>query len=119
MGERHLDPETAAEAAELLGAKRVIPIHWGTYSPIRLRRGAPAWLTTPRQAFHEAMARRGLSDVLVDVEPGGSVDVDDLGLDVERVVGADLGAEPAPLSSSAFAFSSSLAGPPVPAASRM
>lgn len=80
LGERHLDPETAADAAELLGAKRVIPIHWGTYSPIRLRRGAPAWLASPRQAFEVAMARRGLSDALVDVAPGDAVDMADLGL---------------------------------------
>lgn len=76
LGERHLDPETAAEAAAIIGARTVIPIHWGTYSPIRLRRGAPNWLTTPRQAFEDAMSRRGLSDRLVVVEPGDSVDLD-------------------------------------------
>lgn len=78
LGERHLDPETAAEAAEMIGARRVIPIHWGTYSPIRLGRGAPPWLATPRQAFREAMARRGLADRLVELDPGGTVEVDDL-----------------------------------------
>jgi L-ascorbate metabolism protein UlaG (beta-lactamase superfamily) len=91
LGEHHLDPQTAAEAAELLGAKRVIPIHWGTYSPIRLRRGAPAWLNTPREAFQDAMARRGLSDVVVDVAPGGTVDVADLGLDRGLDRGFDCG----------------------------
>lgn len=78
LGERHLDPETAAEAAEIIGARHVIPIHWGTYSPIRLGRGAPAWLSSPLQTFRDAMARRGLSDRLVALAPGGSVEVDDL-----------------------------------------
>lgn len=78
LGERHLDPETAAEAAELTGARHVIAVHWGTYSPIRLGRGAPAWLSTPRDAFRDAMTRRGLSERVVELDPGGSVDVDAL-----------------------------------------
>lgn len=80
LGERHLDPESAAEAAELIGARHVIPIHWGTYSPIRLRRGAPPWLSTPLESFREAMARRGLSARLVELRPGGAVDVGQLDL---------------------------------------
>ena len=75
LGERHLDPETAAEAAEMIGARQVIPIHWGTYSPIRPGRGAPSWLSTPLTTFREAMARRGLSDRLIELQPGEAVDV--------------------------------------------
>ncbi|MET0457693.1 MAG: MBL fold metallo-hydrolase, partial [Ilumatobacteraceae bacterium] len=39
VGEGHLDPERAVEAAGLVGAEIVVPIHWGTYSPVALRRG--------------------------------------------------------------------------------
>ncbi|MHB8471117.1 MAG: metal-dependent hydrolase [Gaiellaceae bacterium] len=57
-----MGPREAAVAIELLGTKRVVPCHWGTFSlltgtPDELRRLAPAGVT------------------IVDVEPGGSVTV--------------------------------------------
>jgi L-ascorbate metabolism protein UlaG (beta-lactamase superfamily) len=72
LGEHHLDPTTAAEATALLHARRVIPVHWGTYSPRRVGRGAPAWLARPLVAFREALADRGLEDRLVALRPGES-----------------------------------------------
>ena len=49
MGPGHMDPQRAAEAAALLGARLAIPIHWGTYYPIHLGlQGAPGFLATPR-----------------------------------------------------------------------
>jgi L-ascorbate metabolism protein UlaG (beta-lactamase superfamily) len=53
----------------------VVPIHWGTYSPVRARPGAPAWLDRPLDAFRTALAGRGLVDRLEALAPGESVEV--------------------------------------------
>lgn len=76
LGERHLDPDTAAEAVEVLGARRVIPIHWGTYSPRRVRPGSPPWLDNPLGAFRDALDARGLADRLVALLPGESTSLE-------------------------------------------
>ena len=47
----HLDPRRAAEALRLLEPRIAVPIHWGTYSVMTLRR--PTWnsLRAPAQEF--------------------------------------------------------------------
>jgi L-ascorbate metabolism protein UlaG (beta-lactamase superfamily) len=75
LGERHLDPTTAAQAVELIDPRVVIPIHWGTYSPMRHRRGDPPWLERPLGAFRGELAARGLEGRMVALEPGGSFPV--------------------------------------------
>ena len=37
LGERHLNPESAAIATKWLDPTTVVPIHWGTYSPLASR----------------------------------------------------------------------------------
>jgi L-ascorbate metabolism protein UlaG (beta-lactamase superfamily) len=57
-----MGPEEAALAVELLGVKRVVPCHWGTF---------PALTGTP-----DALAEKVGSGVTVErVEPGGSVTI--------------------------------------------
>jgi L-ascorbate metabolism protein UlaG (beta-lactamase superfamily) len=75
LGERHLDPVTAAEATQRLGARHVVPIHWGTYSPVRARPGDPPWLDRPIDAFRAALTERGLGDRLIALLPGESTPV--------------------------------------------
>ena len=75
LGERHLDPDRAAVATEWIDPDGVVPIHWGTYSPVRARPGSPAWLDHPLDAFRGALAERDLADRLRAVAPGGSVAV--------------------------------------------
>lgn len=41
LGPHHLDPEQAATAAALVGARHAVPIHYGTFWPTGLRRMAP------------------------------------------------------------------------------
>lgn len=72
IGPHHLDPATAAAATAALGAGAVIPIHWGTYHPVRARRGDPPWLDRPLPAFRAALAARGLEDRLLALPPGGT-----------------------------------------------
>ncbi len=76
LGEHHLDPATAAEATARLRAACVIPIHWGTYSPRGVRRGAPPWLDRPLEQFRAALAEHGLEDRLAPLRPGDTYRVD-------------------------------------------
>jgi L-ascorbate metabolism protein UlaG (beta-lactamase superfamily) len=69
VGEGHLDPDGAARASVLLRPRLVVPIHWGTYSPITGRRGAPAWLHRPAEQFARAMESAGHGDRLHLLEP--------------------------------------------------
>jgi L-ascorbate metabolism protein UlaG (beta-lactamase superfamily) len=73
LGELHLDPDSAATATERIDPRQVLPIHWGTYSPLRAGRGSPPWLENPINAFRSALEARGLQDRLVSVPPGGTV----------------------------------------------
>ena len=50
-GAGHLDPCRATEALRLLRPRLAVPIHWGTYYPLRLDRSLPAFLTEPIEAF--------------------------------------------------------------------
>lgn len=70
LGSGHLDPERAAEAASILRARAVLPVHWGTLAPIAPRRGRPRWLDRPGQVFAEAMARHAPDTHLELARPG-------------------------------------------------
>jgi L-ascorbate metabolism protein UlaG (beta-lactamase superfamily) len=73
IGPGHLDPERAARAAALLGARIAVPIHWGTFRPFY--RGARArFLREPAEAF-AAAAKRLAPDCEVRIlVPGESLD---------------------------------------------
>jgi L-ascorbate metabolism protein UlaG (beta-lactamase superfamily) len=75
LGPGHLDPAGAARATEVVAPRIVVPIHWGTYSPWAVRRGEPAWLRRPAEAFGEELRLRGLGGSLRVVDPGGRVEV--------------------------------------------
>ena len=47
VGEGHLDPARAVRATELVQPRMVVPIHWGTYSPIRVPHRPPRGSATP------------------------------------------------------------------------
>jgi L-ascorbate metabolism protein UlaG (beta-lactamase superfamily) len=68
VGEGHLDPRRAVAAAELLQPRLVVPVHWGTYSPIGLRR--PSWLDEPAGRFAAELAAVGAGDRLRMLRPG-------------------------------------------------
>jgi L-ascorbate metabolism protein UlaG (beta-lactamase superfamily) len=70
LGEGHLDPESAAEAARLLRPRVAVPIHWGALSTPGSKYIWPWLFHGPPQRFAEAMARTA-PDVEVRVlEPG-------------------------------------------------
>jgi L-ascorbate metabolism protein UlaG (beta-lactamase superfamily) len=70
LGSGHLDPERAAQAAAILRARAVLPVHWGTFAPILPLPGRPGWLDRPAGAFTDAMARHAPDARLDLVRPG-------------------------------------------------
>jgi L-ascorbate metabolism protein UlaG (beta-lactamase superfamily) len=76
LGEGHLDPVTAAEAAARCGAGTVVPIHWGTLWPIGLGRVRGHLFSGPGPRFAAAMAERGLDAAVHVLEPGQSLELD-------------------------------------------
>jgi L-ascorbate metabolism protein UlaG (beta-lactamase superfamily) len=72
IGVGHLDPQRAVEAATRLSPGLVVPIHWGTFAPEDLRRGAPGWMSTPAVEFERALARTDEDVVAHVLLPGAA-----------------------------------------------
>jgi L-ascorbate metabolism protein UlaG (beta-lactamase superfamily) len=73
LGTGHLDPERAAEAAQLMRPRVAIPIHWGTFHPIGATLIDRSFLVDPPRRF-ELAVRRLAPDVDVRIlQPGDSV----------------------------------------------
>lgn len=72
LGRGHLDPERAARAAALVGARHVVPIHWGS-----IALAGTEGLATRRASAPDDLARAAAElaprAVVHRVEPGGSV----------------------------------------------
>ncbi|HET6610523.1 MAG TPA: MBL fold metallo-hydrolase [Kofleriaceae bacterium] len=54
----HIDPDTALAIAERLGAKAMVPVHWGT---VHLRLGPPS---APRRRLAKIAAATGISNLV-------------------------------------------------------
>ena len=74
LGPGHLDPQRAARATDLIVPRLVVPIHWGTYSPIGVRGRRPSWLHRPAEQFAVAMDEAGHGSRLRLLEPGERLD---------------------------------------------
>lgn len=79
LGAGHMDPRGAARAAALLKPGLTVPIHWGTYFPIGMKRIRGSLLETPARAFDRQMTelapdldRRVLRPGESLTRPGGS-----------------------------------------------
>ena len=73
IGEGHMNPERAAEAAAVLRPRLAVPIHWGTFYPAGLRRVVPAPFETPGLEFEAAAARLAPGVPVRVLAPGESV----------------------------------------------
>ena len=74
VGPGHLDPVTAADAVRLIGPRAVVPIHWGTFTPMwrAWRRADPA---LPARRFKE-LVEQATPDVEVRLlVPGERTDL--------------------------------------------
>ena len=65
-------PSGRHAAVELVRPQLVVPIHWGTYSPV-VRRGAAGVARTTRSTVHRRAAPRGRADRLRVLSPGSAV----------------------------------------------
>lgn len=72
LGSHHLDPVRAGHAAELLRARSVLPVHWGTFAPVGLGRRPDGWFDRPVRWFAEEMQRRAPEVTLHLVPPGSA-----------------------------------------------
>jgi L-ascorbate metabolism protein UlaG (beta-lactamase superfamily) len=68
----HLTPESAASVAATIGARVVVPIHWGTLYPRGLERLAPGPLREPADRFRRALDREAPGITACLLAPGGS-----------------------------------------------
>ena len=75
LGSGHLNPQRAAEAAAMLGAASVLPIHWGTFSPINFGRGRPEWIDMPAVEFAAVLPTSAPESRLVLLQPGGAAQI--------------------------------------------
>lgn len=73
LGPGHMDPEQAAEAVALLSPELAIPIHWGTFLPLRAHRRHGHLLTEPAQKFLERCSELAPRVRVEVIEPGKSV----------------------------------------------
>jgi L-ascorbate metabolism protein UlaG (beta-lactamase superfamily) len=72
LGDGHMDPRAAAEAAARIAPRVAVPIHWGTFFPLGLERLNPGRLTEPPREFAR-YARDAAPGVEVRVlDPGES-----------------------------------------------
>jgi L-ascorbate metabolism protein UlaG (beta-lactamase superfamily) len=65
----HMNSVEALEALEVLGARRMLPMHFETF-PISFQSAA-----APRQHLLDEMARRGLSDRVTILPEGGAITI--------------------------------------------
>lgn len=75
IGPGHMDPERAAQAAAILRPRLAVPIHWGTFYPVGLRKVVPQPFETPGVAFRDAAARLAPDVPVRVVAPGESFDL--------------------------------------------
>jgi L-ascorbate metabolism protein UlaG (beta-lactamase superfamily) len=70
----HMDPERAAEALRLLEPRIAIPIHWGTYRRIGMKRDSET-MREPARTFERLAAERAPQVTVSILQPGESVEI--------------------------------------------
>jgi L-ascorbate metabolism protein UlaG (beta-lactamase superfamily) len=78
LGTGHMDPQTAAQSLLHLNPVAAIPIHWGTYCPAVMDWFKPNFLSRPPLEFAEHAAEIAPNVLINILEPGDSVEVENL-----------------------------------------
>jgi L-ascorbate metabolism protein UlaG (beta-lactamase superfamily) len=73
LGPGHLNPSRATEAVGQLGARAVVPIHWGTLWPAGLSLVSRKQLVAPAAEFAAQMAEREPSIRSIVAQPGDRI----------------------------------------------
>lgn len=76
VGAGHLDPERAAKAVEMIRPRLAVPIHWGTFYPVGLRRFRPAPLAEPPLEFARQAARLAPEVEVRVLQPGDETSIE-------------------------------------------
>ncbi|HWH93374.1 MAG TPA: MBL fold metallo-hydrolase [Baekduia sp.] len=76
IGPGHLDPERAAHAVALLRPRVAVPVHWGTFLPIGMRRRLGHLLRTPGPDFAAHVAELAPEVRTTVLAPGEAFDLD-------------------------------------------
>ncbi len=74
VGPGHMDPVAAARAAAVLDPAVSVPIHWGTFFPIGMRRWRGDLLVTPPERFSQALREADPALKARILRPGGHSD---------------------------------------------
>jgi L-ascorbate metabolism protein UlaG (beta-lactamase superfamily) len=77
VGPGHLDPARAAQALRLLRPELAVPIHWGTFYPLGLRRLKPEPLTEPPREFARLAGELAPEVTVRVLAPGESLDLEE------------------------------------------
>jgi len=75
LGKGHLDPRTAAEAVALIRPRIAVPIHWGTYYPMTVRKSERGFLEAPALDFAKAAAELAPAVDIRVLQVGGSLEL--------------------------------------------
>lgn len=75
VGEGHLDPRSAAEAAAMIRPRVVVPIHWGTYLRAGLLSRQPELIADPPREFATAIAELAPAVEVQVLAPGEGIDL--------------------------------------------
>jgi L-ascorbate metabolism protein UlaG (beta-lactamase superfamily) len=76
IGEGHMDPERAGQAAAILRPRLAVPIHWGTFYPAGLRRVIPGPFEEPGPRFAAATERLAPGVAVRILQPGEAIDLE-------------------------------------------
>jgi L-ascorbate metabolism protein UlaG (beta-lactamase superfamily) len=71
----HMGPREAAQACALVGARAVLPIHFGTFHPLGFHLASLSWMHRPLEAFTRELAEQSPSTRLIALAPGGTADL--------------------------------------------
>jgi L-ascorbate metabolism protein UlaG (beta-lactamase superfamily) len=72
LGEGHLDPRAAAQVAARVRPRIAVPIHWGTFFPMGLKRLRPDRLTAPPHEFARYTGKLASNVEIRVLDPGES-----------------------------------------------
>ena len=73
LGPGHMDPKEAATALSMARPAVAVPIHWGTFLPLGVRRRHHRFLRDPLDAFQDAAAELAPGVRVEVLDPGGSL----------------------------------------------
>ena len=78
LGPGHMTPRRAAEALTLIKPRAAIPIHWGTFYPLGLRRLLPNHLVKPPYIFAQYAQELAPETRICVLQPGEGVDLNQI-----------------------------------------